>query len=195
MHTPKCPLIPWLALVPGVGYFWAFEGDGYWRYDIFDTCKSACRVCQVKLELQSRIALCEPGTRSSKGFRHFYFYLRLFLPSLLMFIFQSFIKTWILFSIQMVTQAEESSLVAELLRVQNLFSLFFPLNGLDNDLLSSCHMKDTADNTESSTNKPITSWSSEFIDLSSCLQDSQVTVPTLNGYILILSNGSMCLDY
>ncbi|OAY51932.1 hypothetical protein MANES_04G043800v8 [Manihot esculenta] len=85
---------------------------------------------------------------------------------------------------KMVTQAEESSLVAELLRVQNLFSLFFPLNGLDNDLLSSCHMKDTADNTESSTNKPITSWSSEFIDLSSCLQDSQVTVPTLNGWLL-----------
>ncbi|XP_021688624.2 uncharacterized protein LOC110670763 isoform X2 [Hevea brasiliensis] len=84
---------------------------------------------------------------------------------------------------QMVTQAEESSLVTELIRVQNLFSLFFPLNEMDNDLLS-CHMKDTAANAESSTNKPIISQSPEFIDLSSCMQDTQVTVPTLNGWLL-----------
>ncbi|KAJ9189189.1 hypothetical protein P3X46_000515 [Hevea brasiliensis] len=84
---------------------------------------------------------------------------------------------------KMVTQAEESSLVTELIRVQNLFSLFFPLNEMDNDLLS-CHMKDTAANAESSTNKPIISQSPEFIDLSSCMQDTQVTVPTLNGWLL-----------
>ncbi|KAJ6734237.1 UPF0739 PROTEIN C1ORF74 [Salix purpurea] len=37
---------------------------------------------------------------------------------------------------KMVTQAEESTLVTELIRVQNLFSSFFPLNGNCNDLVS-----------------------------------------------------------
>jgi len=80
----------------------------------------------------------------------------------------------------MVTQAEESTLVTELIRVQKLFSSFFPLNGNSNDLLAH-QMLDSVANAESSVNKPATSQSSEFIDLSCCMQDTEITVPTLNG--------------
>lgn len=84
---------------------------------------------------------------------------------------------------KMVTQAEESTLVTELIRVQKLFSSFFPLNGNSNDLLSH-QMLDSVVNAESSINKPATSQSSEFIDLSCCMQDTEITVPTLNGWLL-----------
>ncbi|KAH8484295.1 hypothetical protein H0E87_028665 [Populus deltoides] len=84
---------------------------------------------------------------------------------------------------KMVTQAEESNLVTELIRVQKLFSSFFPLNGNSNDLLSH-QMLDSVANAESSVNKPATSQSSEFIDLSCCMQDTEITVPTLNGWLL-----------
>ncbi|XP_048234097.1 uncharacterized protein LOC8261710 isoform X2 [Ricinus communis] len=102
---------------------------------------------------------------------------------------------------QMVTQAENSSLNAALVRVQKLFSLYLPVN----ENVSPCHLTETAANAsdnvanaadsvanaadsvasaESSINKPIISQSSEFIDFSSCMQDSEVTVPTLNGWLL-----------
>ncbi|XP_020532723.1 uncharacterized protein LOC105628398 isoform X2 [Jatropha curcas] len=84
---------------------------------------------------------------------------------------------------KMVTQAENSSLAAELIRVQKLFSLFFPLSEINDDPLS-CHTMNSMDNAESSVNKPITCQSSEFIDLSSCMKDTEVTVPTLNGWLL-----------
>lgn len=84
------------------------------------------------------------------------------------------------FLIQMITQGEKSSLATELIRVQKLFSLFFPSDGMCNDLLS-CQMTDSVANAESSANKPTMSQSSEFIDLSCCMQDTDVTVPTLNG--------------
>ncbi|EEF29026.1 uncharacterized protein LOC8261710 isoform X1 [Ricinus communis] len=102
---------------------------------------------------------------------------------------------------KMVTQAENSSLNAALVRVQKLFSLYLPVN----ENVSPCHLTETAANAsdnvanaadsvanaadsvasaESSINKPIISQSSEFIDFSSCMQDSEVTVPTLNGWLL-----------
>ncbi|KAJ6370470.1 hypothetical protein OIU76_028700 [Salix suchowensis] len=84
---------------------------------------------------------------------------------------------------KMVTQAEESTLVTELIRVQNLFSSFFPLNGNCNDL-ESHQMQDRVANAEFFDNKPSTSQSSEFIDLSCCMQNTEITVPTLNGWLL-----------
>ncbi|KAJ6371822.1 hypothetical protein OIU77_002191 [Salix suchowensis] len=84
---------------------------------------------------------------------------------------------------KMVTQAEESTLVTELIRVQNLFSSFFPLNGNCN-ALESHQMQDRVANAEFSDNKPSTSQSSEFIDLSCCMQNTEITVPTLNGWLL-----------
>lgn len=77
-------------------------------------------------------------------------------------------------SFQMITKAENSSLGNELLAVQELFALAFPDDAADCDYLH-CQTTDTVTTSESSTN------ASEFIDLSSCMQDTLVTVPTLNG--------------
>ncbi|KAB5516269.1 hypothetical protein DKX38_026917 [Salix brachista] len=81
---------------------------------------------------------------------------------------------------KMVTQAEESTLVTELTRVLRLFSSFLPLNGNCNDLVSH-QMLDSVANAEFSDSKPATSQSSDFIDLSCCMQNTEITVPTLNG--------------
>ena len=40
---------------------------------------------------------------------------------------------------------------------------------------------DSIDNAKASSSHPVTSKFSEVIDLSSCLHDSQLTIPTLNG--------------
>lgn len=81
---------------------------------------------------------------------------------------------FLLMSFQMITKAENSSLGNELLAVQELFALAFPDDAADCDYLH-CQTTDTVTTSESSTN------ASEFIDLSSCMQDTLVTVPTLNG--------------
>ena len=61
----------------------------------------------------------------------------------------------------MVEQRKESNLGVQLRSIQKLFSSTFPLDGGDNDAKSS--------------------QSSLFVDLSCCLQDTKVTIPTLNG--------------
>ncbi|XP_065867008.1 uncharacterized protein [Euphorbia lathyris] len=87
--------------------------------------------------------------------------------------------------LKMVSLAEKCSLVADLIRVQNLFSVSFPLIETNNEL-SSCRTIDSTAraNAESSSDKTLTSQSSGIIDLSSCMQDTQITVPTLNGWLL-----------
>ncbi|CAN6978435.1 hypothetical protein IGI04_037861 [Brassica rapa subsp. trilocularis] len=62
---------------------------------------------------------------------------------------------------KMVEQSKESNLGMQLRSIQKLFSSTFPLDGSDNDAKSSL-----------------------FIDLSCCLQDTKVTIPTLNGWLL-----------
>ncbi|KAL8104343.1 uncharacterized protein LOC141678554 isoform X2 [Apium graveolens] len=78
---------------------------------------------------------------------------------------------------KMITKTENSSLGNELIAIQELFALAFPDDAADRDYLH-CQTTDTVTTSESST---ITS---EFIDLSSCMQDTLVTVPTLNGWLL-----------
>lgn len=80
----------------------------------------------------------------------------------------------------MITQAENSPLGMELASVQKLFSQFFHQDEMKDDLLS-CHRPDSTADAQSSTNELLTSQSSDFINLSSLMQDTQVTVPTLNG--------------
>ena len=75
----------------------------------------------------------------------------------------------------MITLTEKGSLGMQLKSVQKLFSSFFPLSGENNDHDHTVNAK--------SPDVPIASQSSEFIDLSSCMNDTQITVPTLNGYI------------
>ncbi|KAL0725421.1 hypothetical protein Bca4012_040020 [Brassica carinata] len=72
---------------------------------------------------------------------------------------------------QMVEQSMESDLGIQLRSIQKLFSSTFPLDGSNNDHTTAL---DDAN----------TSQSSLFIDLSCCLQDTKVTIPTLNGWLL-----------
>ncbi|KAL1805286.1 hypothetical protein ACET3Z_028354 [Daucus carota] len=78
---------------------------------------------------------------------------------------------------KMITKAENSALVNELIAVQELFAATFPHHATDRDHLQ-CQTTDTVTTCESSTS------ASEFIDLTSCMKDTLVTVPTLNGWLL-----------
>ncbi|CAN4119752.1 unnamed protein product [Withania somnifera] len=81
---------------------------------------------------------------------------------------------------QMITQAEESSMAAELVLAQKTFSSVFSDDGINTDVLE--HQKpEVRANTDSSAYKPTTSLSYEVIDLGQCIKDTHVTVPTLNG--------------
>ncbi|KAH0715212.1 hypothetical protein KY284_008117 [Solanum tuberosum] len=85
--------------------------------------------------------------------------------------------------LQMITQAEESCVAAELVLAQKTFSSVFSENGIKMDHLE--HQKpEVRANTDSSLYKPTSSLSSDVIDLSECIKDSHVTVPTLNGWLL-----------
>ncbi|XP_062107840.1 uncharacterized protein LOC133818795 isoform X2 [Humulus lupulus] len=79
--------------------------------------------------------------------------------------------------LKMITQPENNPLVMQFLSVQKLFSVIFPMDGIKN-YFSSCPRTDEVLDVNSLV---MTLQSSYFIDLSSCLQDTQVTVPTLNG--------------
>ncbi|CAN4119751.1 unnamed protein product [Withania somnifera] len=84
---------------------------------------------------------------------------------------------------QMITQAEESSMAAELVLAQKTFSSVFSDDGINTDVLE--HQKpEVRANTDSSAYKPTTSLSYEVIDLGQCIKDTHVTVPTLNGWLL-----------
>ncbi|XP_062107841.1 uncharacterized protein LOC133818795 isoform X3 [Humulus lupulus] len=82
--------------------------------------------------------------------------------------------------LKMITQPENNPLVMQFLSVQKLFSVIFPMDGIKN-YFSSCPRTDEVLDVNSLV---MTLQSSYFIDLSSCLQDTQVTVPTLNGWLL-----------
>ncbi|XP_052207403.1 uncharacterized protein LOC127811515 isoform X2 [Diospyros lotus] len=84
---------------------------------------------------------------------------------------------------KMITQTEKSSVVMQLLSVQRLFSLIFPVDGIQNETLS-YNRTDSVHNSQSTTDEQVISQSSEFIDLSSCMRDKHITVPTLNGWLL-----------
>ncbi|XP_021907114.1 uncharacterized protein LOC110821550 [Carica papaya] len=84
---------------------------------------------------------------------------------------------------KMIKGAKESSLVMQLMSIQKLLSQKFPDDGGDSGC-SSCTKTDCMANMKSSTSEPISSQSSEYIDLSCCVQDTQVTLPTLNGWLL-----------
>ncbi|CAN8280073.1 unnamed protein product [Cochlearia groenlandica] len=73
--------------------------------------------------------------------------------------------------LKMVEQNKESNLVMQLRSIQNLFSSTFPLNDNNND-------------TTTALDEASASRSSLCIDLSTCLQDTKVTIPTLNGWLL-----------
>lgn len=69
---------------------------------------------------------------------------------------------------KMVEQSKESNLGMQLIEIQKLFSSTFPLDCSDNDTTTALD--------EANSSQP-----SLCIDLSCCLQDTKVTIPTLNG--------------
>ncbi|KAJ8560374.1 hypothetical protein K7X08_004432 [Anisodus acutangulus] len=84
---------------------------------------------------------------------------------------------------KMITQAEESSVAAELVLAQKIFSSVFSENGINTDHLE--HQKpEVRANTDSSVYEATSSLSSEVVDLSECIKETHVTVPTLNGWLL-----------
>ncbi|PKI46801.1 hypothetical protein CRG98_032798 [Punica granatum] len=85
---------------------------------------------------------------------------------------------------KMVAQTENSLAGMQLLvPILNLFSQHFPLDKMEH--IQSCSRTDAADN-NNSTDGDLTSASqnSEFIDLSSCMQGTKISIPTLNGWLL-----------
>ncbi|GMI92958.1 hypothetical protein like AT3G59490 [Hibiscus trionum] len=83
---------------------------------------------------------------------------------------------------KMRTLDDKNLLGMQLISIQKLFSLYFPLEGMRSDLLP-------ADWTElqgnsKSLSEPIDSRSSLLMDLSSCMHDTEITVPTINGWLL-----------
>ncbi|XP_010413687.1 PREDICTED: uncharacterized protein LOC104699966 isoform X2 [Camelina sativa] len=72
---------------------------------------------------------------------------------------------------KMVKQSKESNLGVQLRLIQELFSSTFPLD-------------DSNTNTTTPLDEANSSQSPLFIDLSCCLHDTKVTIPTLNGWLL-----------
>ncbi|CAN1335224.1 hypothetical protein LINPERPRIM_LOCUS36673 [Linum perenne] len=84
---------------------------------------------------------------------------------------------------QMVSR--ECPLGNEFLRVQKMFSLLSPRDELeDNASTSSCVTDNVTNGKPATSSNPSTSISDELVDLSSCMQETQITVPTLNGWLL-----------
>ncbi|KAL0349335.1 UNVERIFIED_CONTAM: hypothetical protein Sangu_1161300 [Sesamum angustifolium] len=77
-------------------------------------------------------------------------------------------------------QAEQSPAMMQLLSAQKFFSSVFHEDGVISDHLQR-HETCTA---RSSLYEHAASGSPELVDLSCCLQESQVTIPTLNGWLL-----------
>ncbi|EOY04846.1 hypothetical protein QUC31_017061 [Theobroma cacao] len=83
---------------------------------------------------------------------------------------------------KMRTLDDKNLLGMQLISIQKLFSLYFPLEGMRNDLLPPDRTEPRADT--NSLSEPINSKSSLLMDLSSCMHDTKVTVPTINGWLL-----------
>ncbi|KAL2920948.1 UPF0739 protein C1orf74-like protein [Bienertia sinuspersici] len=81
---------------------------------------------------------------------------------------------------KMVSTDLGSSTIKELVSVQRFFSLVFTLDGVNKDVLRGLiddhqqHVKSSSELCQLS----------EVLDLSSCMQDYQITIPTLNGWLL-----------
>ncbi|KAF6152180.1 hypothetical protein GIB67_019402 [Kingdonia uniflora] len=77
--------------------------------------------------------------------------------------------------LKMIAQADQHFVAAQLVLVQKFFSTIFLSDGLNESFTFSPRTDHVA-------NGELTSpRSSELINLSSCMQDNQVTIPTLNG--------------
>lgn len=82
---------------------------------------------------------------------------------------------------KMITKADNNTLVMQLVSIQKYLSSIFSFDGVKEDLLPT---QGTVWAAASSADEVTISGSSEYIDLSCCMQETQVTIPTLNGWLL-----------
>ncbi|XP_010248996.1 PREDICTED: uncharacterized protein LOC104591706 isoform X2 [Nelumbo nucifera] len=116
--------------------------------------KRICSICGIKLKVRDKNSLCRPSTGSSKG----EFLLKMMLPG------------------------EQNSITTQFMLIQRFFASVFPVDGMGKELMH-CKGTDHGDDKNSQTSDLISSQSSLF-DLSGCIRNSQVTLPTLNGWLL-----------
>ncbi|XP_058181493.1 uncharacterized protein LOC131299930 isoform X5 [Rhododendron vialii] len=88
---------------------------------------------------------------------------------------------------KMIMHAKESSVAMELVSVQKWFSLIFPVDRMNSDPLPS-HRIDSMSSGKSRIEELVMSQSSELIDLSRCMQETEITIPTLNGILLQMAS-------
>lgn len=82
--------------------------------------------------------------------------------------------------LQMITQKESSLVGAQLVPILNLFSQHFPLE--ENGRIQLCSRADETDGINSTDGETSSaSQNSEFIDLSICMMNTKISIPTLNG--------------
>ncbi|KAK4799824.1 hypothetical protein SAY86_025189 [Trapa natans] len=85
--------------------------------------------------------------------------------------------------LQMITQSESSLAGVQLVSILNLFARHFPLE--ENGRIQPCNRTDETDSINSPDGETwSSSQSSDVIDLSSCMKDTKISIPTLNGWLL-----------
>ncbi|KAI3992617.1 hypothetical protein MKX01_007939, partial [Papaver californicum] len=85
---------------------------------------------------------------------------------------------------KMIAQSEPNSNTKELVSVQRFLSTVFPVDGMDKELFPPPGMDHVVNNKSLVGEISTSQSSSDVIDLSCCMQDCQVTIPTLNGWLL-----------
>ncbi|XP_058094174.1 uncharacterized protein LOC131240128 isoform X2 [Magnolia sinica] len=89
---------------------------------------------------------------------------------------------------KMVMQSEQNLVASQLGSIQNFFSSVFSVDETNKDISPKVPPPMTGLKMESAehsgADELVASQSSELIDLSSCMQDTEVTLPTLNGWLL-----------
>ncbi|XP_074320057.1 uncharacterized protein LOC141656863 [Silene latifolia] len=83
---------------------------------------------------------------------------------------------------EMILADAQTLAVKELVSVYHLFSSVFTRDGVNENAIQG-QSEDLLKHAESSSHDKISEFS-EVLDLSSCLQDYQITIPTLNGWLL-----------
>ncbi|XP_010248989.1 PREDICTED: uncharacterized protein LOC104591706 isoform X1 [Nelumbo nucifera] len=83
---------------------------------------------------------------------------------------------------KMMLPGEQNSITTQFMLIQRFFASVFPVDGMGKELMH-CKGTDHGDDKNSQTSDLISSQSSLF-DLSGCIRNSQVTLPTLNGWLL-----------
>lgn len=90
------------------------------------------------------------------------------------------VKSSFPFPPQMIREREDNVAAIQLVSVQKIFSLHFPIIEQNNESLT-CNKTGMVSTDTSSVDDSTALGNPDRIDLSSCLQDTKISIPTLNG--------------